>query len=48
MGLPLEPLIRVRQELGPGKLRPVGDVGHVQVMLPSGEKVLPEDIREES
>ena len=41
--LPLEPLVGVRQKLRPGQLRSVGDVGHVQVVLPGGEKVLPEE-----
>ena len=37
----MKPLVRIRQEFGPGQLRPVRDVGHVEVMLPSREKILP-------
>jgi hypothetical protein len=39
--LPLQPLVRVRQELGPGQLGAVSDVGHVKVVLPRSEQVLP-------
>ena len=40
VGLPLDPLVRVRQELGTGHVGAVGDGRHVQVMLPCREQVL--------